>query len=171
MQVKAYAAGLSSAPKFTATGTFADISLPFLDLACSLNIRAGLHFKLFRQSKALSTKQAANTAISLAPYFTGSGSARKAIQAKIANDFTSRIIAESGLSGVTWSISPDDINKQMSRYKRNPKDEEGYSKFEEIEKEFPATDQQLSDAQPVAPGESVAICPNCGDTLPNEHAL
>jgi hypothetical protein len=171
MQVKAFAAGLSSAPKFTATGPFADISLPFLDLACSLTTLAGLFFKLFRQSIALSTKQAANTAISLAPYFTSNGSARKVIQAKIANDFTNCIIAESGLSGVTWSISPDDINKQVSRHKRYPKDKEGYSKFEEMEKEFHATDQQLSDAQPVAPSESVTICPNCGDTLPNEHAL
>ena len=82
-----------------------DISLPFLDLAYSLITGAGLLFKLFRQSIALNTKQAANAIISLAPYFTSNGSVRKAIQANIADDFTNRIIAESELSGVTWSIS------------------------------------------------------------------
>ena len=56
----------------------------------------------------------------------------------------------------------------MSRYKRNPRDEEGHSKFEEMEKKVHTTYQQLSDAQSVVPGESVAVCPNCIhiETLP-----
>ena len=40
-----------------------------------------------------------------------------------------------------------------------------------MEKEFYATYQQLSDEQLVAPGESVVIRPNHGDTVPDEHAL
>lgn len=66
---------------------------------------------------------------------------------------------------------PDNIKTQMSRHKRSSKGKEGFSKFEEMEKEFHATYQQLSDQQPVTPNEPIAICPNCDDTFPNEHAL
>ena len=104
------------------------LSSPFLDLAQSLTTRPGLLFEPFRQSIALSAKQAANTTIPLTPYFTSKGSARKAIQTKIATGFTNRIVAESGLSGVNWSISPDNIRNQMNRYKRKPKGKKGFSK-------------------------------------------
>jgi hypothetical protein len=159
-----------SSLRFTASGASAEDS-PLPELACFLTKLAGLLFELFRQSIATSTRQDANKTISLVPYFTSNGAARKEIQEKIADDFTNRIIAESGLSGVTWLVGPDDIKHQMYKFQRKPKDAEGYSRFVELEQEFHATRQQASDVQPGTPNELPVICPNCDDTLPHEHAL
>ncbi len=96
---------------------------------------------------------------------------RKEIQEETAEDFTSRLIAESGQSGVTWSLGPDDIRHQTYKVQQNPKGVGGHSRFKELEPEFHATRQQASDAQHGAPSELPVICPNCGDLLPHEYAL
>ena len=108
-QIKALAAGLLSKFHFSASGAFAEDSPLLFELACFLTTLAGLLFELLRQSIATSTNQISSKIISLIPYFTANGGARKEIQDRIAQDLTDRVVAESGLSGVSWSLGPSNI--------------------------------------------------------------
>ena len=169
-QIKALAAGLPSRFHFSASGTFAEDSPLLLELACFLTTLAGLLFELLRQSIAMSTNQDSSRTISLIPYFTTNGGARKEIQERIAQNLTNRVIAENGLSGVSWSLGPGHIKRQLKRLQENPKGTKTYARSDKLEQEFHATTQQTSDAQPGAPSELLVICPRCDDTLPHEHA-
>ncbi|KAL9124923.1 MAG: hypothetical protein Q9217_005803 [Psora testacea] len=116
-------------------------------------------FELLRQSTATSTSQDSSNNISLIPYFTTNGGARKETQERIAQDLTNRVIAESGLSGVSRSLAPGNIKRQLKRLQENTKATKRYTRYDQLEEEFHATRQQALDAQPGAPSELLVICP------------
>lgn len=97
---------------------------------------------------------------------------RKTIHAKVAEDFTSRVIPESGLRGVTRSMSPIYIKLQLDYLKTHHRGQKSTtSRFDELEPQVYATDHQLPDSKPNAPTNSVLIRPKCGETLSNELAV
>ena len=67
---------------------------------------------------------------------------RLEIRQKITDDFTNRLVAESELSGVTWSLRRDDMKAVMRQMTKLPKGGEGSCRFDNLEREFHASKQQ-----------------------------
>jgi hypothetical protein len=131
-----------------------------------------LFYKILRQSIAVATNQDANKVISIAPYFSMLEAEGKVIPKKIGVDFTNRLIAESGLSGVNWSVGYHALAILMENLaKETPKRKGGELLFNKLEATFYGERQQFPNVRSDSQSGSLLVCPKCGEIFPDERAL
>jgi hypothetical protein len=131
-----------------------------------------LFYKILRQSIAVATNQDANKVISIAPYFSMLEAEGKVIPKMIGVDFTNRLIAESGLSGVNWSVGYHALAILMENLaKETPKRKGGELLFNKLEATFYGERQQFPNVRSDSQSGSLLVCPKCGEIFPDERAL